>query len=147
MKLERDRLAQEKSQAKKTLDFERDESRKKLGLSVAKFGTTAMNSDFLKGLTGKLGTWSPGDKPATYGPMGKMSEGGPSKFGTFNMGGGLTGALGGGAVGFGLGSMFKKGKYKWLGAGLGAFAGGLLGGGFNIESALSGGRFFTGGVS
>lgn len=147
MKLEQDRLSMEKKQAQDQLKFNREESRKKLGLSVAKFGTTALNSDFLKGMTGKLGTWSPGDKPATYGSMGKLSAGGPSKFGTFNMGGGLQGALGGGMMGFGLGSMFGKGKHKWLGAGLGALAGGLLGGGLNLGSALSGGNFFTGGMS
>lgn len=148
MKLERDRLAQEQSQAQKEMKFKRDESRKNLGLSIAKFGTTALNSDFLKGMTGKLGTWKPGDKPTVAASKSAPIQTGQevSKFGTFNTGGGLTGALGGGAMGFGLGQMFGKGKAKWLGAGLGALAGGLLGGGLNIGSALSGGSFFTGGI-
>lgn len=139
MGFEKKKLKQEKKIAKKELAFSRDESKKMMGLEAAKLGTTMANSEFVRGLGGKLGSFGTGGFSGKVAPMPAGTKGG---MGRFDIGGGLGGAAAGGGLGFGIGSMVKGGKYKWLGAGLGAMAGGLLGGGLNIGSALSGGPFF-----
>jgi hypothetical protein len=137
MGFERKKLQQTKSLAKKEQRFARDESKKMMGLEMAKLGTTMANSDFVRGLGGKMGSFGSGGFSGSVGPAPAGS-----KFGTFDIGGGIGGAAAGGGLGFGIGSMIKGGKYKWLGAGLGALGGGLLGGGLNIGGAMSGGPFF-----
>jgi hypothetical protein len=124
-------LAQEQKQYKSKMKFQREESRKMMGLEGAKLGTTLLSAD----LGFDIG--KPSIKPAGTNPSGENVV--ATKEG-FNLGGGLQGGLSGGLLGFGLGSMFGSGKKKWIGAGLGALAGGILGGGLGKTI----GGFFTG---
>jgi hypothetical protein len=129
--LEQKSQKQQHKQAKQTLGFEREQSRKAMGLEAAKLGGSVLSSDmgFNIGKSNKT----------PYIPMTGMKDSG-SAFSGLNIGGGVQGAVGGAGIGFGLANMFGKGKKgtKWLGAGLGALAGGAIGSGLMSNMLFSG---------
>jgi hypothetical protein len=138
---------QQKKQFKKERDFQQEESRKGLGLSIAKFGGTALQSDFGFNVGHRTpiqgrGMGSPGAggrNPADTGSIANAAPKGGGFFSGLNAMGGLQGAVGGAGLGFGLGTLLGGGskKKQLLGAGLGAFGGAAFGSGA-ISSALSG---------